>query len=61
MVVAFERSPALNAIKTYYLLLLVDEFSYAQIDRILTTLEQRYGEVEENGGNQYLLINLNPI
>ena len=48
-------------IKSYFLLLLIEELTYAQIDRILTVMEERYGEVEEDGSNQFILVNLNPI
>ena len=37
------------------------QLSYAQIDRILTTLEHSFGNIENDAGNQYLLINLNPV
>ena len=48
-------------IKSYFLLKLIEELTYAQIDRILTVIEERYGEVEEDGSNQFILVNLNPI
>ncbi len=31
------------------------------MDKILTSMEQRFGEIEEDGSNQYLLCNLNSI
>ena len=34
---------------------------YRQIDRVLTIMENRFSNIEDDGSNQYLLVNLNPI
>ena len=38
-----------------------DHLNYEHIDEILTSMEERFGEIEEDGSNSYLLCNLNPI
>lgn len=35
--------------------------SYEHIDLVLTSLEEHFGEIAEDGSNSYLLCNLNPI
>ena len=37
------------------------KLSYSHIDRVLTSMEERFVELEEDGSNSYLLTNLNPI
>ena len=58
---AFERSATLIPIKTYIMVQVARELSYTQIDRILTSLENRFSDIEEDAGNQYLLVNLNSV
>ena len=38
-----------------------EELNYEHIDEILTSMEERFGEIEADGSNSYLLCNLNPI
>ena len=61
LMLAFEKSPSLNEVKIYFITLMIRQLSYKHIDRILTILEDRFSEIAEDGSNQYLLCNLNPI
>ena len=38
-----------------------EQFTLNHIDAILSSLEKRFGDIEEDGSNAYLLCNLNPI
>ena len=37
------------------------QLKYEHIDRILTSMEERFSEVDEDGSNSFLVCNLNPI
>lgn len=37
------------------------QLTYEHVDAILTSMEERFGEIEEDGSNSYLLCNLNSI
>ena len=58
---AFIKSPYLLEIKTFLITQVQDQLNYEHIDEILTSMEERFGEIEEDGSNSYLLCNLNPI
>ena len=60
-VAAFIAGPDLLEAKIFLLMQLLYKLEYEQIDKILTSMELRLNEVEEDGSNQYLLTNLNPI
>ena len=60
-VAAFEYVPDLLEPKIFLLMQLYFQMEYEQVDKLLTSMEQRFAEVEEDGSNQYLLCNLNPI
>ena len=47
--------------KIYLLMELLDYMKYEQLNTILTSLEDRYGEIAADGSNSLLLNNLNPI
>ena len=58
---AFGKSPDFLEPKTYFVMQLLHLFRYEHIDRILTSMEKRFGEIAEDGSNSYLLCNLNPV
>ena len=57
------RSPIFLEPKIFILMELFYKLQYEHIDAILTSIETRFGEDEEDedGSNSYLLCNLNPI
>lgn len=61
LVKAFVNSPYLMELKVYFVMQVEQFLSYEHIDQILTSMEERFGEIEEDGSNSYLLCNLNPI
>ena len=61
IITAFISDPYLSEIKNYFLQLIVPELKYSHIDRILTSMERRFNEMESDGSDSYLLTNLNPI
>ena len=60
-VTAFEQGPDLLEPKIFLLMQIYYEMEYEQVDKLLTSMEQRFAEIEEDGSNQHLLCNLNPI
>ena len=58
---SFINSPFLIEVKYYFLSQTIHYLSYEHIDRVLTSVEERFQEVEEDGSNSYLLTNLNPV
>ena len=40
---------------------MIGQLTYSHIDRILSSIEERFSEIAEDGSNSYLLCNLNPI
>ena len=60
-VTAFEQGPDLLEPKIFLLMQLYYEMEYEQVDKLLTSMEYRFAEIEDDGSNQYLLCNLNPI
>ena len=61
LVQAFVKSPFYLEVKIYLLTLTMHQLSYVHVDKILTSIEERFGQIEDDGSNQYLLCNLNPI
>ena len=58
---SFVRSPSLLEPKIFLILEMEEQFTLNHIDAILSSLEKRFGDIEEDGSNAYLLCNLNPI
>ena len=58
---AFVKSPDLLESKIYLIMQLLTSMGYEHIDRILSSMEERFGEIAEDGANSYLLCNLSPI
>ena len=58
---AFVKSADLLESKIYLVMQLLNSMSYEHIDRILSSMEERFGEIAEDGSNSYLLCNLSPI
>ena len=48
-------------VKIYFILQVIYRLDYEHIDQILTSMEENFGEPDDDGGNQYLLCNLNPV
>jgi len=42
LVTSFESSPSLMFLKSYFLFLTLNEMTYKHIDRLLTTIEERF-------------------
>jgi len=61
LVSSFVSSPFYTEVKNYFLFMTINYFKYEHIDRILSSLESRFQEMEEDGSNSYLLTNLNPV
>lgn len=61
LVNSFTKSPSFLEIKTYLIVQVINDLEYEHVDGILTSMEQKFGEIEEDGSNSYLLCNLNPI
>lgn len=61
LVNSFVKTPQFLEVKIFFLLRVIDEFTYEHVDKILCSIEQRFGEMEEDGSNSFLLCNLNPI
>ena len=58
---AFVKSPYQLEVKTFFVTQLMHQLSYEHVDAILTSMEHRFGEIEDDGSNSYLLCNLNAI
>jgi len=58
---SFNGSPILLEPKIFLLIELFHWLRYEHIDTILSSIEERFGEIEEDGSNSFLLCNLNPI
>jgi hypothetical protein len=58
---SFESSPIFLEPKIFILMELFYKLQYEHIDTVLTSIELRFGEIEEDGSNSFLLCNLNPI
>ena len=61
VVKSFVNTSNLLEPKIYLLMELLDYMKYEQLNTILTSLEDRYGEIAADGSNSLLLNNLNPI
>lgn len=57
----FVKSAQYIEVKTYLVMEVFDHMEYKHVDEILTSMEEHFGEVEEDGSNSYLLCNLNPV
>ena len=57
----FIATPFLLETKIYLLMQVIYELNYEHVDAVLTSIEERFGEIAEDGSNSYLLCNLNPI
>ena len=58
---AFAKSPGQMDVKVFLLIRILHELSYAQVDQILCSMEDRFGEAQEDSSNSFLLCNLNAI
>lgn len=61
LVKTFEGDEDLFEVKIYLLVQVRLYLTYEHVDRLLTSLEDRFGDVAEDGSNSFLLNNLNPI
>ena len=58
---SFERSPFYLEVKIFFIMQEIHKMSTERVDKILLTLEDRFGDLEPDGSNSYILCNLSPV
>ena len=61
LVRSFETTQFSNEVRYFFLTKFFQHMTYGDVDRIVSALEKIFGDVEPDGSNQVLLVNLNPI
>ena len=62
LVFSYTKNSCLTEIKNYFLRETIHQLSYKQVDRLLTSIEERFNQnIDEDAASNYLVTNINPI